>query len=55
MPCLLSSAAFARDATICLLCFATTDSVYDNVEGRLKPFVCALGLWSMPKVILSVS
>lgn len=36
MLCLPSSAAFARDATTCLLCFATTDFLYDNVEGRLN-------------------
>lgn len=55
MLCLPGSAAFARDATICLLCFATTDSLYNNVEGRLKAFIYILGSWSMPKVILSVS
>lgn len=55
MLCLPSSAAFARDATVCLLCFATTGSLYSNVEGRLKPFIYTLGSWSMPKVILSVS
>lgn len=55
MLCLPSSAAFARDATARLLCFATTDYLYSNVEGRLKPFIYTAGSWSMPKVISSVS
>lgn len=55
MLCLPSSAAFARDATICLLCFTTIGSLYSNVESRLKPFIYTSGSWSMPKVILSIS
>lgn len=55
MLCLPGSAAFARDATICLFGFTTTDFLYNNAEGRLKPFIYTLGSWSMPKVILSVS
>lgn len=43
MLCLPSSPAFARDATVCLLRFATTGSLYRNVEGRLKPFIYTLG------------
>lgn len=55
MLCLPGSVAFARDATVCLLCFATTDYLYNNIEGRLNPFLETAGSWSIPKVILSVS
>lgn len=51
MLCLPSSIAFARDATVCLLCFATTDCLYSNVEGRLNSFIYTVGSWSIPKVI----
>lgn len=52
MLCLPSSVAFARDATVCLLGFTTTDYLYYNVESGLKPFIYTAGSWSAPKVIL---
>lgn len=55
MLCLPSSAAFARNATECLLCLATTDYLYNNMKCRLKPFIYTAGSWSVPKVMLSVS